>query len=237
MTYNLTDVSTTRSRRTPVNTVTAGIYGLGIGISLAAVILFESPALRDRMMAIKPTSPPVTTSMPAQDFSGMMSQMETEATQFRNKFNRLTPRIPYLVVDTSANRFELMRGDSLMYQGICSTGSYVLLKAADDREWIFSTPRGRFRIQRKIVAPIWRKPDWAFIEEGLPVPPPNSPERYEAGVLGEYALAIGNGYLIHGTLYTRQLGKPVTHGCVRLGDEELRVVYRSLRLDSPIFIY
>ena len=39
--------------------------------------------------------------------------------------------------------------------------------------------------------------------------------------LGDYALALGDGYLIHGTIYKRFLGMPVTHGCVRLNDEDL----------------
>jgi lipoprotein-anchoring transpeptidase ErfK/SrfK len=56
-------------------------------------------------------------------------------------------------------------------------------------------------------------------------------------VLGEYALELGDGYLIHGTLYKRMLGMPVTHGCVRLGDEDLRVVYRNLQIGSKVFIY
>jgi len=63
------------------------------------------------------------------------------------------------------------------------------------------------------VGPSWVKPDWAFIEEGEDIPK-NYYDRIEEGVLGDYALEIGNGYFIHGTLYTRLLGKSVTHGCI-----------------------
>ncbi len=103
--------------------------------------------------------------------------------------------------------------------------------------WIFQTPRGMLRVQNKLVNPIWRMPDWAFIEEGLPVPPPYAPERYEKNVLGDYALDLGHGYLIHGTLYQRFLGMPVTHGCVRLGDQELEIVYHTLDIGSKVYIY
>ena len=83
----------------------------------------------------------------------------------------------------------------------------------------------------------WVKPDWAYIEEGLPVPPARSPDRIEMGTLGEYALELGDGYMLHGTLYQRFLGLPVTHGCVRLGDDDLEVIYNTLSLGSKVYIY
>jgi len=61
--------------------------------------------------------------------------------------------------------------------------------------------------------------------------------RFEYGVLGDYALSLGDGYLIHGTLYQRFLGLPVTHGCIRLNDENLELVYRSLQVGSKVYIY
>jgi L,D-transpeptidase YbiS len=102
---------------------------------------------------------------------------------------------------------------------------------------MFKTPRGQYHVQTKTVNPVWKKPDWAFVEAGLPVPPVGHRSRYEYGVLGDYSLSIGNGYLIHGTLYQRFLGLPVTHGCVRLNDEDLASVYYSLSEGSKVFIY
>ena len=83
---------------------------------------------------------------------------------------------------------------------------------------------------------MWRKPDWAFIEEGKQ-PPENPAARLEEGVLGDYALAFGNGYFIHGTLYTRLIGKNVTHGCIRLGDRDLETLFKRVRLGTPVFIF
>jgi hypothetical protein len=79
----------------------------------------------------------------------------------------------------------------------------------------------------KLANPVWRKPDWAFVEEGEPIPK-DPGDRLEYGSLGEYALYFGNGYMIHGTLYERLLGRPVSHGCVRLG-RELRGCPRAAR--------
>ena len=154
---------------------------------------------------------------------------------------KLTSYIPtqtYLVVNTVDNEFFLYRNRRLIREGYCSSGSYTLLRTKDgEKEWIFKTPRGRFTIQGKITHPVWRRPDWAFVEEGLPIPGPGDPSRYEYGVLGDYAMSIGDGYLIHGTLYKRQLGMPVTHGCIRLNDDDLEALYSALSIGSKVYIY
>lgn len=147
------------------------------------------------------------------------------------------PDKPYIIVNTYSNIFEIYSRQYLLKTGKCSTGSYVLLKSRDKREWLFKTPRGRFFVQQKVSSPVWHMPDWAFIEEGKPVPSEFSPLRNQAGVLGDYALHFGNGYMIHGTIYQRFLGLPVTHGCVRLGDEDLKYVYSTLKIGSDVFIY
>ena len=97
------------------------------------------------------------------------------------------------------------------------------------------TPRGEFEVQRKIVDPVWTKPDWAFIEDGEPIPKEFS-ERFDPDVLGDYALAIGDGYLIHGSIYKRTLGQSVTHGCIRVGDADLEAVYKAAQLGTKVYI-
>jgi len=153
------------------------------------------------------------------------------------KLSSLTPRSPYLVINTSQNVFTLYNNHKLVRTGRCSTGSYVLLEDGNQQKWMFETPKGKFRIQGKTTSPVWKKPDWAFIESGLPVPPPNHSSRFEYGVLGDYALTLGHGYMIHGTIYKRLLGLPVTHGCIRLNDEDLEAVYRTLPAGSRVYIY
>lgn len=217
----------------------AAAYGLLTGILFTLVILFAAPVLREWLFAILPESQfsLETRNMEIAQLQREVQQAGKRVASLQRRMEALVPRQPYVIVNSSGNRIYVMSGKKLLHEGICSTGSYVLLKAQDDRQWIFSTPRGMFRIQGKVKNPVWRMPDWAFIEEGRPVPPPNSPERFERGVLGDYALAFGNGYLIHGTLYQRLLGMPVTHGCVRLGDDDLRIVYQNLQLGSKVFIY
>jgi L,D-transpeptidase YbiS len=105
-----------------------------------------------------------------------------------------------------------------------------------NRTWAFETPKGQFTIKSIVRDPVWRRPDWAFQEEGLG-PPFSEDERYLEGALGKFALSIGNGYFIHGTLYERLLGHSVTHGCIRLGGEDLEFLVRNISVGTPVTIY
>jgi len=75
------------------------------------------------------------------------------------------------------------------------------------------------------------------LEEGLPVPSARSSKRIDQYTLGDYSLSLGDGYMIHGTLYQRRLGYGETHGCVRVGDADLEVIYKTLNKGSKVFIY
>lgn len=165
------------------------------------------------------------------------NKLKKEIAVLNRKLESKTPKSYYLIINSSSNEFMLNKGSRLIKKDKCSTGSYVLLKNADEQEWMFKTPKGEFKILGKTTSPVWKKPDWAFVEDGLPVPTTNHGSRFEYGVLGDYALSLGHGYLIHGTLYQRFLGLPVTHGCIRLGDENLELVYKSLSIGSKVYIF
>jgi lipoprotein-anchoring transpeptidase ErfK/SrfK len=153
------------------------------------------------------------------------------------KLDKLKPVKPYIVVNTTENRFSLRNanGDTIR-TGACSTGKNELLIAGKKRI-VFKTPKGMFDVKSKQEDRPWIKPDWAFIEDGLPIPSARSASRIDYSTLGDYALSIGDGYMLHGTLYQRFLGLPVTHGCVRLGDKDLEVIYHTLSKGSKVFIY
>jgi L,D-transpeptidase YbiS len=151
---------------------------------------------------------------------------------------RLVPHGVYVVVDTARNRLYLKRGEKTLYTAIASTGSGARLIDPRDpsRGWRFDTPRGVFTITGKLSNPVWIKPDWAFLEEGQPVPTELA-DRLESDTLGQYALGFGDGYFIHGTLYTRLLGTNVTHGCIRLGDEDLHHVFHAVPIGATVIIF
>jgi hypothetical protein len=171
-------------------------------------------------------------------YKKQIALMTRDIQRLSRKYNGYTSGQSYIVINTTDNRFSLYRNKKLIREGFCSTGSLTMLKTEKgDRFWVFKTPKGKRSINGKITNPSWNRPDWSFIEEGLPVPPKNSPSRYESGVLGDYAMSIGDGYLIHGTIYKRFLGMPVTHGCVRLNDEDLEAVYNTLNIGSKVYIF
>jgi lipoprotein-anchoring transpeptidase ErfK/SrfK len=157
--------------------------------------------------------------------------------QLGKKLQRLTPGNAFLIINTTNNTFELYKNNEKIREGKCSTGSFISLEVDSTKSYMFETPKGVMTVQNKVTNPVWTKPDWAFIEEGLPVPPPGHSSRREANVLGDYALRLGDGYMIHGTLYQRLIGSPVTHGCVRMLDDDLEMVYKTLPVGSKVFIY
>jgi L,D-transpeptidase YbiS len=164
--------------------------------------------------------------------------LQTRYRFLSKQLNHLMPSQPYIVVDTARNHLYIKRRDHVMLDALASTGSGTILDKPGEAkgQWVFDTPRGEFTIQSKLINPVWVKPDWAFVEEGLAIPKSYT-DRIEPGVLGEYALGFGKGFFIHGTLYTRLLGKNVTHGCIRLNDDDLKSVYRLAKVGTPIMIF
>lgn len=149
----------------------------------------------------------------------------------------LRPRGRYVVIDTYRNRLLVYDGDTLLHEAVCSTGSgTVLIHPSGKKVWTFDTPLGERRVISKVRDPIWTKPDWAFIEEGFQ-PPKDASLRVDRVSLGDYALYLGDGYIIHGTLFQTLLGQGVTHGCVRLGDKDLEYVYQTIPVGARVYLY
>ena len=170
-------------------------------------------------------------------YKKQIAQIKRDVQRLSRKYNSYTSGQSYLVINTTDNLFYLYRNKKQIREGHCSTGSFKMLKTEEGKSWIFKTPKGKFWIQGKVTNPPWRRPDWAYVEEGLPIPSQDDPGRYEYGVLGDYALALGDGYLIHGTIYKRFLGMPVTHGCVRLNDDDLKAIFNTLSIGSKVYIF
>ncbi len=150
------------------------------------------------------------------------------------------PTTPYIVIDTRDNRLQLRAADGeLLRDAVCATGAARKFEGPKPRDkWHFATPKGRFSVLRKTVDPLWIKPVWHFIEVGEEVPIfAEDRRRFQRGVLGEYALYFAKGYMIHGTLYEVNLGYSITHGCVRLGADDLGYLYGRMQRGWPVYIY
>jgi|CXWL01.1.fsa_nt_gi L,D-transpeptidase YbiS len=169
--------------------------------------------------------------------TGNGKELERRAQKARAKLAAVAPRGPYAVVDTYSNRLKIWKGSELLREAVVSTGSQTVLR--DPRNgylWVFETPQGERVIERKVKNPIWNKPDWAFIEESQ-LPPKSARDRVDDFSLGDYALYIGDGYLLHGTVFQSLLGNPVTHGCVRIGDKDLEYAYNTLPVGGRVFLF
>lgn len=148
------------------------------------------------------------------------------------------PRGAYIVVDTHTNRIYLRRGDRTLLSALCSTGTGAELVDSDEgRQWRFETPKGFFHVDSKIDNPWWRKPDWAFIEEGKTPPAPDDDERFDPRAMGDFAIGFGEGYFIHGTILERLIGVSVTHGCVRMRGDDLEKMYEAVEVGTPVIVF
>jgi len=142
----------------------------------------------------------------------------------------------YIVVNPNGNRLSLRRGQKVVLEAAISTGRNDTLTHLK-RKWVFQTPRGIMSVIRKKKDPIWIKPDWAFLEKGESIPSLHSPLRREKGVLGAFMLDLGGGVMIHGTPQENLLGRSVTHGCIRVGNADLTVLYDSVQVGTKVFIF
>ena len=223
-----------RARRAPW--IVAGIVAVLVGALAVAgagtgYVFRDAPASAQVAAAIDIPSDP-------KDLKQMQGKFEKRHRQLLAALEKKRPKSAYIVIDQTQNQLLLRKDDAVLLNAKVSAGSGMVLKetGGKERKWVFDTPRGEFRVLNRVEDPMWKKPDWAFVEEGKPIPR-NDADRFEAGSLGEYALYFGNGFMIHGTLYERFLGRSVSHGCVRVGRDDLREVWRAAPIGTPIFIY
>jgi hypothetical protein len=69
------------------------------------------------------------------------------------------------------------------------------------------------------------------------IPPFGTNARRYKGVLGDYRLNMGDGYAIHGTNKPETIGQAVSHGCVRMRNEDIARLYDMVEVGTPVFIY
>jgi L,D-transpeptidase ErfK/SrfK len=102
----------------------------------------------------------------------------------------------------------------------------------------WNTPVGVTKVTTKVAGPSWTPPasiraEHAADGEKLPavVPPgPNNP-------LGPYALRLGiPGYLIHGSNKPYGAGMRVSHGCVRLQNDDITYLFRTVPVGTRVEI-
>jgi lipoprotein-anchoring transpeptidase ErfK/SrfK len=148
----------------------------------------------------------------------------------------------YVVVHLAQNRVFVFEGSQAIWSAPAGTGTGFQL-ASGDHQWKFSTPRGMMRVRRMEKDPLWEASDWHYLEKGVKPPPQNDPSRTMKGIMGSTAIYLGDGIAIHGTNQPELLMNPdpnkrrVSHGCIRLTNENARELMHMIEVGTPVLIY
>lgn len=69
------------------------------------------------------------------------------------------------------------------------------------------------------------------------IPPFGTNQRKYPDVLGTRRLYLGDGYALHGTNNPKSVGQAVSHGCVRLRNEDIETLYNQVSVGTAVYIY
>jgi L,D-transpeptidase catalytic domain len=127
----------------------------------------------------------------------------------KKKHLRLTPLIRGKTVDA---------GDG---STIAVSGNDVVRRLADGSVLPFEAGEGKEIIVKGMLI----------------VPPFGTNQRRFAGVVGTQRLNLGDGYALHGTDVPSSIGQSVSHGCVRLRNEDIETLFRIVPIGTPVYIY
>jgi len=75
------------------------------------------------------------------------------------------------------------------------------------------------------------------VNGNIVIPPYGTNQRKYSDVLGTHRLYLGDGYGLHGTNNPASIGQSVSHGCIRLRNEDIAQLYEMVPLGTPVFIY
>lgn len=99
----------------------------------------------------------------------------------------------------------------------------------------YPTPTGRFAVFEKVVDPDWVQFDWKNPSKTLGrIPPgPNNPmgKRWVG-----FAMAHGWGIGFHGTPKPQALGQAVSHGCVRMHNDDIVRMFDRIAIGTPVIV-
>lgn len=144
----------------------------------------------------------------------------------------ILPDVPKkgIVINLATMRLFQFKGDNKLL----AVSTYPVGIGTEERP----TPLGKMHVERKVIQPTWYVP--ASIAEdhrkkGDPLPPevPPGPKN----PLGEYALYLSKPtYLIHGTNKPASIGLRATNGCIRLYPEDIKRLFESTPVKTPVYI-
>ncbi len=69
------------------------------------------------------------------------------------------------------------------------------------------------------------------------IPPFGTNARRYKEILGTHRLNLGDGYALHGTNAPNTIGRSVSHGCIRLRNEDIETMYKMIPVGAAVYIY
>src|SRR4029078_9677063 len=118
---------------------------------------------------------------------------------------------------------------------IAVSGNDVVRRYPDGRETPFESGEGKEIVVRgQLLIPPFGANQRRV---ALRMPPFDTNQGRFAGVVGTERLNLGDGYALHGTDVPTSIGQSVSHGCVRLRNEDIETLYRIVQIGTPVYIY
>lgn len=127
-----------------------------------------------------------------------------------------------IVVDTTSRYLYLIEGDNMALR-------YQVAVGREGFSW-----RGTERVSRKAKWPDWRPPaSMRQRQPNLPRFMPGGPDN----PLGARALYLGDTlYRIHGTNEPATIGQPVSAGCIRMHNEDIKELFDRVELGASVVV-
>ena len=169
---------------------------------------------------------------------GKLAKIPSKRRGANNKARRAAPARS-VVVDVASQTLRVMDGRTVAAEFPVSTSKFGL----GFEEGSYQTPTGRFRIARKIgsTAPLWtifraRK------NTGRQAKPGGKEDLVLSRILTLDGLdhtnanSLARYIYIHGTNQEQLIGRPASHGCVRLRNKDMAALYRLVGKGSIVRI-
>jgi lipoprotein-anchoring transpeptidase ErfK/SrfK len=146
----------------------------------------------------------------------------------------LAAEAPVATSDTSSNllaqpirlQISLSRHQVTLYHDNTPIKNYPV--AIGRAGW--ETPKGNFKVMQMLKKPTWIHP---FTGEAIPGGSPDNP-------LGQYWIGFwtnGKNWIgFHGTPNPESVGKPASHGCIRMYNKDVEELFRQVKVGTPVTV-
>lgn len=187
---------------------------------------FHSVQSRSESTPSESTSESASESATAADLVGTQSRRLTAADSIQNKpTTEATPTEPSVSTETIKLELRLSERRLMVYRGEMLIAHYSV--AVGREGW--QTPTGEFSVTQKQIEPTWEHP---FTGELVPPGPGNPLGSRWIGFWSDGRNLIG----FHGTPDESVIGSAVSHGCVRMRDEDIRALYEIVSVDTRVVV-